>query len=243
MAEIKPTVKEIYFYSDGLRLAGSLHLPARKHPPVVIGCHGLYSSRRSPKQIALADGCCKLGIAYLRFDHRGCGDSQGDFERDTSLEARCRDLAAAAAFIRERADMGQCIGLFGSSMGGAVCLNAAGELDIRTLVTFAAPVCSDLGEKNRPPEGLRREPSAIFLDSAKRQFDITPRLAGIANILIVHGQADDVVPVAHAREIYRRAGEPKKLVIQPGGDHPMSDASHQQAFMEAALQWFQSALL
>lgn len=174
MAENEPTVKDIYFYCDGLRLAGSQHLPAGARSPVVIGCHGLFSSRRSPKQIALAQGCGKLGIGYLRFDHRGCGDSQGDFERDTSLQARCRDLAAAVAFIRKQPDTGPGIGLFGSSMGGAVCLNAACKLDIRTLVTFAAPIRSDLGGAKRPAGGRQPEQNAIFLDSRQRRFDITP---------------------------------------------------------------------
>ncbi|MBR9980379.1 MAG: damage-inducible protein CinA, partial [Desulfatitalea sp.] len=60
--------------SDGHRLTGTLHLPDVERPPVVIGCHGLLADRRSPKQIALASALGRLGIAYLRFDHRGCGD-------------------------------------------------------------------------------------------------------------------------------------------------------------------------
>jgi len=238
MGSSKASVENVHFHADGLLLSGTLHRPPDGHAPVVVGCHGLYSNRHSPKQIALAEGCCRLGIGYLRFDHRGCGDSQGDFEHDTCLEARCRDLAAAVKFIRRHPDAARRLGLFGSSMGGTVCLNAAAGLDVCTLVTFGAPLSSELGGV-KPP----REHNAIFPDSPKRHFDITARLGRLANILIIHGQADEVVPAAHAEEIYKRVGEPKKLIIQPGGDHSMSDASHQKSFMRAALKWFQSALL
>ncbi len=85
-------LKAISFHSDGLILKGTLHLPTVDHPPVVIGSHGLYSNQDSPKQIALARACNTLGMAYFRFDHRGCGSSQGEFDPVTSLAARCTDL-------------------------------------------------------------------------------------------------------------------------------------------------------
>jgi len=98
--------ENISFNSDGLELRGVLHLPDDRQPPVVIGSHGLYSSSSSPKQIALAEQCNRLGIAYFRFDHRGCGSSEGEFDLVTSLEARCRDLIAAAETINNRIDTG-----------------------------------------------------------------------------------------------------------------------------------------
>ncbi len=86
---------EIHFISDSLRLCGILHLPLQKNPPVVIGSHGLLSSGNSPKQIALAQICNARGIAYFRFDHRGCGKSEGDFASVTTFKGRCTDLACA----------------------------------------------------------------------------------------------------------------------------------------------------
>lgn len=77
---------DIQFAADGFRLKGTLHLPAADNPPVVIGCHGLLSDRSSPKQIALAEACNALGLAFFRFDHRGCGESTGRLEAVTSLE-------------------------------------------------------------------------------------------------------------------------------------------------------------
>ena len=233
MTAEKFNLHKISFTCDGLKLTGVLHLPGDRRPPVVIGSHGLFSSSSSPKQIALAEECNRLGMAYFRFDHRGCGRSQGEFERVTSLNARCRDLIAAAETIGNRTDTGDRLGLFGSSMGGTVCLSVSGQLAADAMVTFAAPVRSDLSGS---PSELSR--SEIVFDAAGRRFDITAKLSKIGNILIFHGEADDVVPVSHAREIYNLARQPKKIIIQHQGDHPMSNQQHQLEFVRAASAWF-----
>ena len=234
MANQNSKIIDIRFLSDDLTLKGVLHLPDFHRPPVIIGCHGLFSSASSPKQVALAEYCNRLGMAYFRFDHRGCGSSQGEFDRVTSLESRCRDLIAAAEAITGRADTGDRLGLFGSSMGGTVCLNTAGQLSPGALVTFAAPIRSDL--TGSQPDSSRSE---IVFDAARRQFDITERLSTISNILIFHGDSDDVVPVSHAREIHSLAAGPKKLIIQDQGDHPMSNPIHQKQFVQKAASWFE----
>jgi alpha-beta hydrolase superfamily lysophospholipase len=241
MTTAKSIIKKINFLSDGFKLKGYLHLPAAKRPPVVIGCHGLYSTSKSPKQLALADQCSRFGIAYFRFDHRGCGSSEGKFEKVTSLEARGRDLADAVAVITGTADTGDRFGLFGSSMGGSVCLSVAAELEANTLVTFAAPIRSHILE-NRRPVSENSDISEIFLDAKKRRFDISDRLSAISDILIVHGQADDVVPVSHAEEIYSLVKKPKKLIKQKNGDHPMSNEAHQRTFIREASLWFKRGL-
>lgn len=229
--------ENISFNSNGLSLKGVLHLPDGKRSPVVIGSHGLYSSGSSPKQIALAEQCNRSGIAYFRFDHRGCGRSEGEFDLVTSLEARCQDLIAAVETITNRIDTGGCLGLFGSSMGGTVCLGAASRVAADAVVTFAAPIRSDLAGNQSEMSG-----SDIFFDAAKRKFDITEELSKISNILIFHGEADDVVPVSHAREIHQLARNPKKIIIQKQGDHPMSNKEHQQEFVREAALWFKQGL-
>jgi alpha-beta hydrolase superfamily lysophospholipase len=221
---------------DGVRLAGTLHLPDRPRSPLVIGCHGLLSDRRSPKQVALAEACNREGMAYFRFDHRGCGDSSGVLERDTSLEARCRDLLGAIDHLARRPEVTGPFGLFGSSMGGAVCLWVAARTAVGPLVTFAAPVRSGplLAAASAPqvPAEVRRMAAVLG-----PPFDLAPDLPRVRHLLVVHGEADRVVPVAHAREIHAAAVEPKRIVLQPGGDHPMSDPRHQEEFMRAALRW------
>jgi alpha-beta hydrolase superfamily lysophospholipase len=230
--------EEISFNADGLKLKGVLHLPdAIGRTPVVIGSHGLYSSGNSPKQIALAEYCNRLGMAYFRFDHRGCGGSEGEFDRVTSLEGRCKDLIAAVAAVNSRIDSGDRLGLFGSSMGGTVCLSTVARLAAVAVVTCAAPIRSDL--TGNPSEMPRAE---IAFDDAKRQFNITGKLSNISNILIFHGDADEVVPVSHAGEIFKLARKPKRLIIQKQGDHPMSNKEHQKEFVREASSWFKQHL-
>ena len=241
MSSEQSIIKPISFKSDGFTLNGILHLPPAPRPPVVIGAHGLYSSSNSPKQIALAKYCNRLGIGYFRFDHRGCGASEGNFEAITSLDARCKDLTDAAAIILRSEDTGSQIGLFGSSMGGTVCLNVANDLSVDVLVTFAAPIRSRIGQKGSPRNEITDIPE-IFLDSRKRAFDISNKLPNIGNILIFHGDADTVVPVSHAEEIYKLARQPKKMFKQKLGDHPMSNPAHQKVFIREASHWFKKGL-
>lgn len=238
----KSIIKKITFQADGFELSANLHLPAVKLPPVVVGSHGLFSSRNSPKQIALAGHCTRRHIAFLRFDHRGCGDSQGNFETVTSLEARCKDLVSAIDWITHRKDLGNRIGLFGSSMGGAVCLSVASKIEIAAMVTVAAPIRSQhIRGAIENSEGLHY-PGSRFV--AKRHaFDISQDLSNIRNILIFHGDADTVVPVSHAHEIFQQVGNPKKLNILKDGDHRMSNPLHQEAFIREASLWFKSGLL
>jgi alpha-beta hydrolase superfamily lysophospholipase len=197
------------------------------------------SSSDSPKQIELARRCNAFGIAFFRFDHRGCGQSQGDFAKVTSLSARSRDLLAAVRLMRENVDTGNRVGLFGSSMGGATCLSAAAEARVESLVTFAAPVRSrsinGTIETQHHPDGAPSQ-----LDKLDLEFDISDKLADIHHILIFHGEADNVVPFSDALEIYRKARNPKKLIRQPGGDHLMSNQTHQKQFIRQAALWFKS---
>ncbi len=234
-------VTTLSFVADGFELNGTLHLPGVNKPPIVVGCHGLYSSQESPKQIALAAACNAMGMAFFRFDHRGCGISQGDFQQETSLAARTRDLKMAIGLLRGHPDIGPRIGLFGSSMGGSVCLSVASELRIDSVVTFAAPLRSKLGNRNvKRKDAIPLE--AIYLDARKTDFDIAGKIPGVRRLLVIHGEADETVPVGHAYEIYGLAQEPKQLIIQPGGDHRMSDAGHQREFIRDASEWLMKGL-
>jgi len=240
----KSIVRQITFQADGFELKGNLHLPEVKRPPVVIGSHGLFSDRNSPKQIALADECNRRNIAFLRFDHRGCGDSQGNFEAVTSLEARCNDLFCVIDWIIHRKDLGDRIGLFGSSMGGATCLSVASKFEIASMVTVAAPIRSrHIQSAIENENSSTRNHLASRFDAQRNAFDISQGLANIHNILIFHGDADTVVPVSHAREIFERVGNPKKLYVFKDGDHRMSNPVHQQEFLQKASDWFARRLL
>ncbi len=228
---------EIVFKSDGYRLHGVLHHPNTKAPPLIAGSHGLESNGDSPKQIELADACCKMGFAYFRFDHRGCGQSEGVFAEVTSVENRKRDLINAVNIIRETQDIGIRLALFGSSMGGTTCIAAAKELNAEAYVLIAAPVYGETLIK--PPEELESEPGLSFAFYEKfLQFDVSDNIKHMKNVLIFHGDKDDIVPVSNGKTIYEKATEPKKIIIQENGDHRISDPIHQKQFLAEASTWY-----
>lgn len=230
-------IKEIKFLAESYRLKGYLHLPSVVNPPFVVGSHGLFSDKDSPKQIALARHCNRRRMAYFRFDHRGCGESTAPFNEVTSLEARRSDLIAAAIMLTSRGDLGAHMGLFGSSMGGSVCLSAARELAVRAVVTWAAPIRSADLKAQRDPAG-----AGSTSPFEKHPFDVSSAIAGLRNIIIFHGDADQTVPVDHAQEILARASDPKKLVVFSKSDHRMSRPADQQAFVQEASRWLQTFL-
>lgn len=227
--------RALTFRSGGLRLEGTLHLPAADRPPLIVGSHGLYSSGASPKQIALANGCAQMGIAYFRFDHRGCHRSEGRFDEVTTLAGRRDDLVDAVACLRSRYDLGGGLGLFGSSFGGAACLAAAGLLNPDRMVTLAAPVDSRsilAAVENQPP------PVAPVFHREAFQFDLQPVLGAIRGLLVVHGGRDEVVAPRHADIIFDAVGRPKDRLIIAAGDHRLSREDHQKTFLKGALAWF-----
>lgn len=231
----------LYFNANGYKLAGTLHLPDTPKPPVVIGCHGLFANRNSPKQVSLAQACNAEGIAYLRFDHRGCGDSQGVFNEVTSLAARCDDLHQAVAAMQHHPLVGELVALFGSSFGGTVVLAYAAQHQMPAVITYAAPSNSSAIRHTNIRDGRGNRPHSSLLTEALA-FDILPGLKRVSNALITHSQNDEIVPVEHALQIHTNVAPPKELKIFPGGDHRMSNPQHQKQFKILFLHWLKKQL-
>ena len=236
--ETSVMVKNISFTSGNFQLKGTLHLPEnRPSPPVVIGSHGLFSTGNSPKQVALAEKCAEQGIAYFRFDHRGCGESDGVFREVTSLESRRQDLLSAISAVREMEETGNALGLFGSSLGGAAVLSIALESGADVIVTYAAPLTG-----SRIVQTMEKEagPSEFHpdIDPKVLHFDISGKISGVADILIFHGDSDKVVSPSEAHRIYQMAKMPKRLILLKNGDHPMSLPENQEKFVREATSWF-----
>lgn len=225
---------------DDLRLSAVLHLPPSEDPPVVIGSHGLYSDGDSPKQIALAERLNASGIAFLRLDHRGCGRSEGTFEVVTTLDGRVRDLKAAARALEHRQGAPLRLGLFGSSFGGSTCLGAAAALRPARMVTLAAPI--DSRSLITTARQKSSDPLPPLFESETFQFDLSDRLAGVHDLLVIHGECDEVVPLGHGQRIYAAVRDPKQLIINPGGDHRVTRPEHQRTFVDACQNWFEHLL-
>lgn len=228
------------FKSEGQRLAGVLHLPEKKNPPCVIASHGLLSSKDSEKYIGLGNRLSHEGIAMLRFDFRGIGESEGRMEDDT-ISRRIVDLGSAIDFIRTRQDLGTQIGLLGSSLGGYVSLiRAFMDKEVRTVVIWATPFHLDDLKSNKGTEGHPVPEEAFFKDLPKHRF--LPLLSKVSSCMVIHGEKDELVPVDQAREIFQGLGEPKEIHIIEGADHRLTHPAHRALAMELSAEWFKKAL-
>src|SRR3990172_4571340 len=136
----------------GLRLSGILRCPRERGKPgalpVVVFAHGWGSSKRSQRNLAIADALVREGIAAFLFDFSGHGESEGD-QRSVTLEDQIDDLRCAIDCVQAREGLGP-IGVAGSSSGGAVALEgAATDARIRALVLRAPSAAARLSRASR----------------------------------------------------------------------------------------------
>jgi uncharacterized protein len=130
-----------------IQLAGTLTLPEGAGPfPAVALITGSGAQNRDLELmghrpfLVLADHLTRQGIAVLRSDDRGVGESEGDFGRATSRDF-AGDAAAAVAYLRERPDVDpSAVGLVGLSEGGLIAPMVATEWDgVAFIVLLAGP--------------------------------------------------------------------------------------------------------
>ena len=129
----------------GLELAGTLTVPrsAGPHPAVVLITGSGPQDRDEGVAghrpfLVLADHLTRRGIAVLRYDDRGVGDSRGDFRSATNTDF-VSDALAAVAYLKTRSEVDPArIGLIGHSEGGIVAPRAAVRSgDVAFLVLMA----------------------------------------------------------------------------------------------------------
>jgi alpha/beta superfamily hydrolase len=242
--------ESIFFInSRGDALSGVLHHPAGEKPNgAVILCHGMESDKNSEKLVFLSDGLAERGILSLRFDFRYVGESSGKFA-DITYSGEVDDLTAAYAWIQNRQPGKTAV--FGSSMGGTVALLfAAQEPAVAALVTLAAPLHPENFPKRvLTPAQLRqwREQGFTIYNGRRLNVSLLEDLQRIAvvesarkvkcPVLVLHGDADEVVPVEEAYELDACLGDAKCLSILKGSDHRLSDPMAMREALADALDW------
>jgi fermentation-respiration switch protein FrsA (DUF1100 family) len=151
-----------------------------------------------------------LGTNLFIFDYSGYGLSRGR----PSEQATSEDARAALAYLRARPDVdAERIVYYGKSLGAAVAVDLASEEPpYRLIVQSAFTSIADMARLHYP-----FLPIGPFLRTRYATADRIGRVR--APVLIIHGDADEVVPVAHARRLYEAAAEPKRLAIVAGAMH------------------------
>lgn len=218
---------------QGASLGGRLDLPDEGEPRAYAIFAHCFGCTKNLKTIGFLDrSLTDAGIAVLRFDFTGLGDSEGVFA-DTNFTSNVDDIVAAASYLAEHRTAPTL--LIGHSLGGAAVMQAARSIEsVAAVVAIAAPAdLGHLGETivRHAPDLEQRGEAEVTLAGRrfyiKQQFIDDLERGSMAQIvgsldrplLILHAPADKIVPIASAEHIYDLARQPKSLIALDGADH------------------------
>lgn len=238
---------------------GTLHLPdgAPGPVPAVLWLHGFRGNRVEAHR-AFLEGARRLekhGIASLRIDFRGCGESDGDFA-ELTITSMKDDARAALAALRARPEIdGQRVGLVGMSLGCAIASQLGDEAALTAMafwspVVFAVPIFARMGLYAAHPELSRQG----WIDSAGyrvgRQFlaELSPLdpLGALAlwekPLYVLYGGEDVVTTTENAEallsEVPGAIGE-----CNPQADHVFGTVPWRTWLLDRTEHWMAGQLL
>lgn len=227
---------------DGLYLAGTLTRPESAAEQAVVLVHGGGVTREEGGFFTrLADGLGNAGVASLRFDLRGHGESEGRQE-DLTLAAILNDIRVALAYVREAIGVER-VSLLGASFGGGICGYYAAkrpdeidrlvmlnpQLDYKKRTIDTRPYWQDDRLSDEAAQQLTEHGFIQFTPTLRHGraifnevfwFPVQLPLAEIqAPTLIVHGTKDTFVPIESSRQAASQLTAEHKLVEIEGSQH------------------------
>ena len=124
------TQTAVTFPSAGLKLSGVVHVPDDVRPgerrAAFMVLHGFGSNKSSSNTMEPTQILSSLGYVVLRFDMRGCGESEGERGNLICLE-QVEDTSSALTFLAKHPAVDpDRIAVVGSSFGGAVAVYTGG---------------------------------------------------------------------------------------------------------------------
>jgi fermentation-respiration switch protein FrsA (DUF1100 family) len=153
----------------------------------------------------------ELGLNLFIFDYQGYGQSRGR----PSEAATAADARAALVYLKHRPgiDASQFI-YYGESLGGAVAIDLAAVAPPSALIVQST--FTSLAEMTR----LHYPGLSFLLPFARSRYDSLSIMPLVRSpLLVVHGEADTLVPPEHGRRLLDAANEPKRLLMIPSASH------------------------
>ena len=235
----QPTRERVTIDGDHGKLQAVIQKPVLQQGeqcPMVVFCHGFGGSKDGPQFELIADSLQKHGIASIRFDFNGHGESEGKFE-DMTVPNEINDAKKVIEYVRDLRYVSK-IALVGHSQGGVVASMTAGELgsDIAAVALMApAAVLRDdairgsvMGKMFNPLDppayvemwgGNKLGANYIKAAFSLPIYETAANYHGPA--LIIHGNADRVVPYTYG-ERFHQLWKGSEYVLQEYFDHGFS---------------------
>lgn len=242
---------------EGQTLDARLEVPTAEPPKTyAIFVHCFTCSKNIHAATRVARALTETGIAVLRFDFTGIGNSDGDFS-NTNFSTNVSDLICAYEHLKE--NFGTPELLIGHSLGGAAVLAAKSSMpEIKAVVTINAPSDTQhveklFGEKLEKIEAQGQAEVKLGGQSfvIKKQFLEDVRSINLENkitqlnsaLLVFHSPQDSVVSSKHARKIYDAAPDPKSLLALEGASHLLNKKEDSDYVANIISIWCQRYLL
>ncbi len=247
----------VSFRNDaGDELSARLELPGEAPPrSVALFAHCFTCNKDYKAPVRVSRELAGRGIATMRFDFPGLGQSGGEFA-DTTLTGNVGDVIAAARFLGQR--VAPTAILIGHSMGGAAVLRAAGELaSVKLVCTLAATADPSVprgplsaaaeraeqeGEAELAVGGRTHRIRQAFFDDLRRT-DVPAALASLdAALLVFHADVDLVVPPDNADRLFAAAHAPGARFVLPGAGHLFNDRRDARLIASIVADWVERFL-
>ena len=217
-------------------LAYALRLPDGPPPwPGVVIVHGAGSRKENHADFARL--ATANGWAALAFDLPGHGESEPEMS-GAAIEAVLSMVDLLA--VQEGVDESRIV-LRGSSLGGflALCAAAAAPAEVAGVIAICPASEDHLARGVRQGRFEMRAGDPVDLEAWLMAQDVGKAVEQIAGrpLILMHAEGDTQIPSDHSEDLYERAGDPRKLVIAPGGAH--TTVQHDSELQGSALRWLE----